>query len=160
MHGSHGIYVKFCKHSVFLNNFRYPDYARPTLHCSIDNHIVSWLLLAEIWFIFPFCWFNVVIKKVYVAFNDLHNLKICESKMGFKIDVWNILRKINLLSNLPPSLFSGTTFSPKFWNEIRKNECLGGLKSLFHRYFPGGLLCFLSKKTVKENIALRTQFWS
>ena len=28
---------------------------------------------------------------------------------------------------------------------------LGNLKSLFHRYLPGGLLCFLSKKTVNKN---------
>ena len=32
---------------VFLNNFRYPDYVRPTLRFSIENHIFSWLLLPE-----------------------------------------------------------------------------------------------------------------
>ena len=37
--GSHSIEGKYCKHSVFLNIFRYQDYARHTLYCSIDNHI-------------------------------------------------------------------------------------------------------------------------
>ena len=30
--------------------------------------------------------------------------------------------------------------------------------SSFHRYSPRGSLCFLSNKTVKENMTLRTQF--
>ena len=58
------------KHSVFLNIFRYQDYARPTLHCNIDSHIFSWLLLPEILFIFQFWWelnmleFHFVTKKI------------------------------------------------------------------------------------------------
>ena len=36
---SHGISGKYCKPSVFLNIFRYPDYGRPALHCSTNNHI-------------------------------------------------------------------------------------------------------------------------
>ena len=58
------------KHSVFLNIFRYQDYARPTLHCNIDSHIFSWLLLPEILFIFQFWWelnmleFHFVTRKI------------------------------------------------------------------------------------------------
>ena len=58
-----------------------------------------------------------------------------------------------------PTLSSGgTTFSPKFLNGIRKNECLEGLKIHFTDICLGGLLWFFSKKTGKENMALRTQF--
>ena len=68
------------------------NYTRPTLHCSIDNHIffmttptrniVYCLVLLAVKPVNLFLW-----VKVYVAFNDLRYLKILlwESKMSIKI---------------------------------------------------------------------------
>ena len=68
------------------------NYTRPTLHCSIDNHIffmttptrniVYCLVLLAVKPVNLFLWL-----KVYVAFNDLRYLKILlwESKMSIKI---------------------------------------------------------------------------
>ena len=61
--------------------------------------------------------------KVYVAFNDLHNLTIllCECKMSFKIGslrceiYWE---KTNTVSR--PFSGGGTRFSLKFWKGIKK----------------------------------------
>ena len=68
------------------------NYTRPTLHCSIDNHIffmttptrniVYCSVLLAVKPVNLFLW-----VKVYVAFNDLRYLKILlwESKMSIKI---------------------------------------------------------------------------
>ena len=90
--GSHCISEKYYNHSVFLNILRCLNYTRPTLHCSIDNHIffmttptrniVYCLVLLAVKPVNLFLW-----VKVYVAFNDLRYLKILlwESKMSIKI---------------------------------------------------------------------------
>ena len=137
--------------------------ARPTSHCSIDNHFFSWLLLPETWFCFYFCWqLNMLIYflwlKVYVAFKDLHNLKIllCECKMSFKIGSFNmceIYYQTTKTISSPPS-FCGEQCSVSNFEKggSEKNECLGRLKEFLPQIFTcggkggGGLLCFLSRK--------------
>ena len=122
-------YLSYCKHSVFLNIFRYPDYMRPTLHWSIDNDIFFMTTPTENMLYFSvlltFKHVNLILwLKVYVAFNDLHNLKIllCECEMSFKIDNLRYVKNIEKKSTqyqLPPFL-EGAMFSPKFWKGTRK----------------------------------------
>ena len=130
-----------------MNIFRYPDYTRPTLHCSIENHTFFMTAPARNSYHFSVLLAAkhvdlILWLKVYVVFNDSHHLKIllCECQMSFK---FGSLRCVKYSEKKPTQyqplpLFWGTIFSPKYWNGIWKNW-----------YLPGGLLCFLSKKTVK-----------
>ena len=55
----------------------------------------------------------------------------------------------------PPFLLVGTIFRLKFWKggDQKKMSAMEVLKSPCHRYLPGGdLLCFLSKKTLRNEI--------
>ena len=81
---------------------------------SAVKHLISWL-------------------KVYVAFNDLHNLKIliCECKMIFKI---GSLRRVKYIEqkptqNQPSPILRGQSSIPNFEKGVSEtNESLGGFK--------------------------------
>ena len=112
--------------------------------------IVSYLLILIVifFFMFVFCFFVFLFLLasvcVLVLSNSPSKLILAITLKGFTV------------SGPPPSLSAGgTTFSPKFgkWSDQNKNECLVGLKELLSQIFAwrggeGGLLCFLSKKTL------------
>ena len=97
-------------------------------------------------FVFCFCFFLFLLASVCVLVlsNSPSKLILAITLKGFAV------------SGPPPSLSAGgTTFSPKFGkgSDQNKNECLVGLKELLSQIFAwrggeGGLLCFLSKKTL------------
>ena len=98
----------------------------------------------------------ILLLKLYVVSDDLHNLKIllCECKMSFKIGSLRCVTywdETNTLSPPTPATPQGKTFSPKFGKGIRKKvSAWEDLKSSFHRYFRRGkFLCFLAKKDCK-----------
>ena len=97
----------------------------------------SWLLLPETWFSFQFRWqLNMLIHfflwlKVYVAFNDLHNLKIllCECRMSFKMGSLRCVKYIEKQATQYQPLCGGQSSVPSFEKErSEENECLGGFK--------------------------------
>ena len=112
--------------------------------------IVSYLLILIVifffMFVFCFCFFLFLLASVCVLVlsNSPSKLILAITLKGFTV------------SGPPPSLSAGgTTFSPKFGkgSDQNKNECLVGLKELLSQIFAwrggeGGLLCFLSKKTL------------
>ena len=112
--------------------------------------IVSYLLILIVifffMFVFCFCFFLFLLASVCVLVlsNSPSKLILAITLKGFTV------------SGPPPSLSAGgTTFSPKFGkgSDQNKNECLVGLKELLSQLFAwrgreGGLLCFLSKKTL------------
>ena len=112
--------------------------------------IVSYLLILIVifFFMFVFCFFVFLFLLASVCLLVLSN---SPSKLILAITL-----KGFTVSGPPPSLSAGgTTFSPKFGkgSDQNKNECLVGLKELLSQIFAwrggeGGLLCFLSKKTL------------
>ena len=97
--------------------------------------------------------------KAYVAFNDLHNLKIllCECKMSFECEIY---WETAYAASAPPPLCGEQRSAPNF--ELgegglrgggggRKNNCVGGFKEFFPQIIAleGELTMFLVKKTVR-----------
>ena len=116
-----GLYVcpqgKYCKHSVFLNIFRYPDYADPL--CTAVLTIIFFHVYSNQKYGLFLSFVGLILwLKVYVAFNDLHNLKIllCECKLSFKIgSMYEIYwEKINLVSTPSAPLSGGQHLVPNF----------------------------------------------
>ena len=93
--------------------------------------------------------------KAYVAFNDLHNLKIllCECKMSFECEIyWETAYP----ASAPPPLCGEQHSAPNFelggvGGGAEKNNCLGGFKEFFPQInaLEGELTMFLVKKTVR-----------
>ena len=117
--GSHGIKVN----TLFANiNYFWIFLDIQITQDSLQTAVLTttfflWLLLPETWFSFQFCWqlsmlIHFLWLKVYVAFNDLQNLKIllCECKRRFKI---GSLRE-----------------------DQKKDECLGGHKEFLFNFNP------------------------
>ena len=79
--------------------------------------------------------------KEYVAFNDLHHLKIllCKCKMSFKIGslmceiYWE--KKQHSIYH-PQTFLGGQRSAPIFEKESEKMSAWGDLTSSFHRYLP------------------------
>ena len=95
--------------TIFFNDYSYQKYVWFDLLAVKHVKLILWL-------------------KVYVAFNELYNLKIllCEWKIGFKIDslMYEKYIKKKPTQYQPPPLSRGTTFSTKFWKGgIGKKDC-------------------------------------
>ena len=89
--------------------------------------------------------------KVYVAFNDLHNLKIliCERKMIFKIGSLRYVKYIEQkpTQNQPPPILRGHAQSQTLKRGYQKKmRAWGDLNSSFQRYLPRGAYCVSCQK--------------
>ena len=96
-------------------------------------------------------WLKVYVA-LYVAFNDLCNMKIllCKYKMSFKIDLLMCVKYIEKKQTQYqlPSPFLWDNIQSKIWKgNQEKMSAWGDLTGLFHRYMPEGSTVFLIKKT-------------
>ena len=92
----------------------------------------------------------ILLVKVYVAFNGLHNLKIPlrECKMNFKTGSFRCVKYIEKKTNMVSAPL------PILFNKNKKNVYLWGLTTNICQ----GAHCASCRKRLKQNMTLRTQF--